>query len=570
MITPEIQKLFKQGQEQPIMVEDEETKRKNRLKKVLGYGIPIAGIGALGAIGGYKYFNDPRFKTWADTKYTGAKNYVTGKYNELFNKPKPFVPIMDPNDPNYLKEFQKASNIMDKAETGLQRAKTMPFGNPNIKHPEIHKLPAPGQSLPSRWKSYTDNPIVDWGGRSLNRMAGISGRREDEAVRIAQESRDKILERFKKYPKPNRDMGIKIPEGVKVPNVARAAVSGVKLNTPADVKGLIGSTNMYTVVKAMGANTNLIDDVRGYLAKYVDNGEPINIKYKDLNGNMANKAITLTTPKQKAAVYKIIGELLTGHGNDMKLDYIDNDIISIVQELKSSIKDQYKVDLETLGTNMTKTSADPVGEVLMQSPGRVIGKGLGYLIPGVDLLGGIDELTANEAGEASPPSEREKRRLGFKNVRWNTPDNTLAYNFARRKRGIAEESIGQGAPPGVAYGALDAEHLGPALSALLSTGIGEEVGRHIGKSKGNQLKGALIGGGAGFSVAAVANLLAAIHAGIMPRRTTEEQTKVDSSRLRNATKWMVPGFATYDDLKRLGKSRDWGQSKDNMVNMIGS
>ena len=81
-----------------------------------------------------------------------------------------------------------------------------------------------------------------------------------------------------------------------------------------------------------------------------------------------------------------------------------------------------------------------------------------------------------------------------------------------------------------------------ALAGLVAGGA--TTGRH---------SGAMAGAGLGAAGAIAANLIGAIAAAIKRRRTKEEQMKSDEKSV--LLKYLIPGLATYDSYKRLGRSQ---------------
>lgn len=96
-----------------------------------------------------------------------------------------------------------------------------------------------------------------------------------------------------------------------------------------------------------------------------------------------------------------------------------------------------------------------------------------------------------------------------------------------------------------------------AASITVPAAIGAGVGHMIGKAADPKGPGAIIGTGAGMIVgglgAAVAHVVGAVAAGIHKRRTDDEQRKAIAD---GNAKFIIPGYATYDYFKTLGKSRD--------------
>lgn len=111
------------------------------------------------------------------------------------------------------------------------------------------------------------------------------------------------------------------------------------------------------------------------------------------------------------------------------------------------------------------------------------------------------------------------------------------------------------------------EMFGPAGNLAALAGGGAALGAAIGsrypvgdaqpgyERSGGILRGGLLGGAAGASLWAVANLAAMIAAGATPTRSSEEQAEVDQKGSR-AADWLVPGVGGYNKLKRLGHGYD--------------
>ena len=109
-----------------------------------------------------------------------------------------------------------------------------------------------------------------------------------------------------------------------------------------------------------------------------------------------------------------------------------------------------------------------------------------------------------------------------------------------------------------------AETFGPATSTLASTLLGGGIGAAIHRK--DRGKGFGVGAGIGAGASMLAHLIGAIAAGVKRRRTKGEQLDSDSKSV--ASKYLLPGVASYNSYKRLGRSQgdrdenDKGKKKD--------
>lgn len=91
-----------------------------------------------------------------------------------------------------------------------------------------------------------------------------------------------------------------------------------------------------------------------------------------------------------------------------------------------------------------------------------------------------------------------------------------------------------------------------ALPTAASAGVGGLIGKATGGRTG-AIIGAGVGAGIGLASTALAQIIGAVAAGITKRRTDDEQRKAIAD---GNAKFLIPGYASYDAWKTLGKSMD--------------
>jgi len=126
----------------------------------------------------------------------------------------------------------------------------------------------------------------------------------------------------------------------------------------------------------------------------------------------------------------------------------------------------------------------------------------------------------------------------------------FGYNIGRRARGVAGESKEDGARASKPN--LWSEESGSLTAAGITTGLASLIGKKLGGRDG-AARGAL----AGIGVSTAGTVAAALLALAKKRRTREEQTAHDDKGSNVLLNLLVPGTATYNRFKRIGRSRDW-------------
>ena len=195
-------------------------------------------------------------------------------------------------------------------------------------------------------------------------------------------------------------------------------------------------------------------------------------------------------------------------------------------------------------------TADVIGSIVGGLPTMLIGNSIA---PGAGrVLGTAVGRGAGLIGAANPASPEDVKKFN------DTPALSFIpgvgyYRISQRVQGTAKK-YGDKAPRARAL----STELGPVTSTLLSTLIGSGIGATTSLITGEPkdiIRGGIAGGLTGATAASIANLIGALSAGITPRRTDKEQK--DSGRVsQKVMNYLVPGVATYDKFKTLGKSNE--------------
>jgi len=190
------------------------------------------------------------------------------------------------------------------------------------------------------------------------------------------------------------------------------------------------------------------------------------------------------------------------------------------------------------GYQVRKESSSPAAEHLI--PG---------LTAGVPIYGPLQTL-GSVVGRPTgllrgPVSDEEKTKITDRSGTDAFIPGVGGWRLGRRERGVAGESVEDGATRLSATGQVIGEQGGPALQMILGA---------IGGGLLADEEGAM----AGAITPLVLNAAGLIASTMTKRRSREEQTKVDSpSILRKLRTYLLPGQAGYDMGKRWGRSRDW-------------
>ena len=200
-----------------------------------------------------------------------------------------------------------------------------------------------------------------------------------------------------------------------------------------------------------------------------------------------------------------------------------------------------------VGSVLSK-KAGVTSDILLGAVGGAPLGALEFVAPG--LGNAASTVVGNAGGIAGASTPAGDIKDLDKNPALSLIPGVAAYRLQQRVQAAAKK-YGDKSPRARTFSTM----YGPATSTLLTALLGAGIGAGVGAFTGKPGAGALIGGGTGAGVASLANLLGTIGAGIMPRRTDEEQkaTSGDTQKILNYT---VPGVAAYDAWKTLGKSRD--------------
>jgi len=201
----------------------------------------------------------------------------------------------------------------------------------------------------------------------------------------------------------------------------------------------------------------------------------------------------------------------------------------------------------------TKKADRLVNEALMGIPGNA-------LVGAIPVAGNLGLSTAALMGAALKPGPDAEEDYAGKSQHGAWIPGVSNYRMGRRRAIVAAKSKELGGTR--ARSNLAAEILGPltsiATGGLAGAGIGAGLGAiGAGSDSSHPVKEtALVGGALGAGAAALGMPVATLMALIKRRRTMSEQAATDTSGGRTAAKYLLPGVATYDDLKRLGASRN--------------
>lgn len=159
-----------------------------------------------------------------------------------------------------------------------------------------------------------------------------------------------------------------------------------------------------------------------------------------------------------------------------------------------------------------------------------------YVIDPIAYLAGLADDESNSHKSVSPAF--------IPGVSAYRAGNRIKTQVSRELRDIASRRKDEGARP-VAHAV--AEHLGPTTSILASGALGAVIGRLARKG------GEGVGGAAGLGIGAAATLVGMLAGAIRRRRTKQQQIESDKGSL--LAKYLVPGLASHDYVKRIGRSQ---------------
>lgn len=218
----------------------------------------------------------------------------------------------------------------------------------------------------------------------------------------------------------------------------------------------------------------------------------------------------------------------------------------------------------TLNKRATNDSmvADTVGSVVMP---EVTNKILANLTP--HSLGTLAEYGGGLSAYLEPAADDPKAEIDKLNEHKYIGFIPGVGSYKRRRRVInTDKHYGSKHPRTRNFlRSLSGEAI-PVTSAIIGSILGMKyfrsnfdgmmppgMGQQIDMSAVEKLHGAMMGGGLGYLLGSIPNIIGAVAAGITKRRTDDEQRKASTG---SYAKFLIPGYASYDDWKTMGKSRD--------------